>query len=38
MSCKDYIYTKCLLHTDKEFKICPVEEAKKKKLKQGDKN
>lgn len=29
MNCKDCIYTKCLLRTDKEFEICPVEMAKR---------
>lgn len=30
MNCKNCIYTKCLLRTDKEFEFCPVELKKKK--------
>lgn len=30
MNCKDCIYTECLLRTEEEFEICPVETAKRK--------
>lgn len=29
-SCKDCIYIKCLMRTNKEFEVCPVEESKQK--------
>lgn len=30
LNCKNCIFEKCLMRTDKEFDICPVEEAKRK--------
>lgn len=33
-SCRDCIYTKCLMRTDKEFEVCPVQVAKEKSEKQ----
>ncbi len=28
MNCKNCIYTKCLMRTEKEFEVCPVQVAK----------
>lgn len=30
MNCKNCIYEKCLMRTDREFDICPVEVAKRR--------
>lgn len=30
MNCKDCIYIKCLLRTEKEFEKCPVQDKKEK--------